>query len=50
MIRRVVPVAVATVTLVALLALPGGAVDMTSPGSPQGNVTPTLQPTTAGSR
>ena len=46
MIRRVVPVALATAVSVALLALPGGAVDTTSPGSPQGNVTPTLQPTT----
>ena len=46
MTRRVVPVAVATVVLLTSLALPAGAVDTASPGAPQGNVTPTLQPTT----
>jgi hypothetical protein len=33
------------VSLVVVAAVPAGAVDTTSPGSPQGNVTPTLQPT-----
>jgi hypothetical protein len=45
-IRRVLTVACATVSLVAVLGLPGGAVDTTSPGAPQGNVTPTIQPST----
>jgi hypothetical protein len=45
-IRRVVPVALATALLGVVLAVPGGAVDTASPGAPQGNVTPTLQPTT----
>jgi hypothetical protein len=35
----------ALAALVVLAAAPAGAVDTTSPGSPQGNVTPTLQPT-----
>ena len=35
----------ALVTLAVVTATPTGAVDTTSPGSPQGNVTPTLQPT-----
>ena len=46
MIRRIPPVAFATTLLVALLAVPVGAVDTSSPGSPQGNVTPTLQDAT----
>lgn len=41
-----IPATLATlVTLVVVAAAPAGAVDTTSPGSPQGNVTPTLQPT-----
>jgi hypothetical protein len=45
-IRRVITVACATASLVALFAVPGGAVDTMSPGSPQGNVTPTIQSST----
>jgi len=41
-----IPATLATlVTLVVVAAAPAGAVDTTSPGSPQGNVTPTLPPT-----
>ncbi len=52
MIRRgtrgpigVVATVATLVTFVVVAAPPAGAVDTTSPGSPQGNVTPTLQPT-----
>jgi hypothetical protein len=41
--RRVVTVAGAVALFVALLASPAGAVDTTSPGAPQGNVTPSVQ-------
>jgi hypothetical protein len=43
-IRRVALTAWVTVALVASVAPSVDAVDTTSPGSPQGNVTPTLQP------
>jgi len=48
--RSPIPVAAtvaALVTLVLVAVTPAGAVDTTSPGSPQGNVTPTLATTTA---
>jgi hypothetical protein len=45
-IRRVGSVACATVFLLALAGSHAGAVDTTAPGSPQGNATPTVQPTT----
>jgi hypothetical protein len=44
-IRRGASVALAAATFVVALAMPAAAVDTTSAGSPQGNVTPTLQPT-----
>ena len=44
--RATVGAAVALLAVALVVGPPAGAVDTTSPGSPQGNVTPTLQPTT----
>jgi hypothetical protein len=45
--RRFVASACGTLLVVAVVAVPAGAVDTMSPGSPQGNVTPTVSPSTA---
>jgi hypothetical protein len=42
--RVVSPLVAAVLLVVVVAATPAGAVDATSPGSPQGNVTPTIQP------